>query len=184
MLPSVQHCLAHLESQPDTAAIPAKRLTHCSRLFLAELRQAILDGERRQELTRPLILAELHRFVQEYHQPSLRRVINASGIIIHTNLGRSLLPPELGPLLAETASAYSNLELNLKTGKRGSRYSHVEALLCELTGAEPAFPPATTYALVDGIFMHALVAYVHGDETALDDLSAQVNSLLPTLFKA
>lgn len=138
LLPSVQHCLAYLESEPDTALIPARRLTHCSRLFLEELRQAVLGGERRQALTRPLILAELHRFVQEYHQPSLRRVLNASGIIIHTNLGRSLLPPELGPLLAETASAYSNLELNLKTGKRGSRYSHVEALLCELTGAEAA----------------------------------------------
>ncbi len=55
---------------------------------------------------------------------------------------------------------------------------------CELTGAEPTFSPATTYALVDGIFMHALVAYVHGDETALNDLSAQVFSLLPSLFEA
>ncbi len=137
-LPSVQHCLAHLESRPDTAAIPARRLTHCSRLFLSELREAILNGERRHEITRPLVLAELHRFVQEYHRPSLRRVINATGIIIHTNLGRSLLPPELGSLLGTTACSYSNLELNLKTGKRGSRYSHVEALLCELTGAEAA----------------------------------------------
>ena len=138
LLPSVQHCLAYLESQPDTAAIPARRLTHCCRLFLDELRQAFLSGERRQELVRPLVLAELHRFIQEYHQPSLRRVLNATGVIIHTNLGRSLLPPELGALLTTMASAYSNLELNLKTGKRGSRYSHVEALLCELTGAEAA----------------------------------------------
>ena len=138
MLPSVQLCLTHLENQPDTAVISGKRLLHCCRVFLSELRQAILSGERAGELTRPLILAELHRFVQDYHQPSLRRVINATGVIIHTNLGRSLLPPELGELLSTTASSYSNLELNLKTGKRGSRHSHVEALLCELTGAEAA----------------------------------------------
>ncbi|NLZ17609.1 MAG: L-seryl-tRNA(Sec) selenium transferase [Desulfobulbaceae bacterium] len=138
MLPSVQHCLAHLEKQPDTAAISGKRLLHCCRVFLSELRQAILSGERAGELTRPLVLAELHHFVQDYHRPSLRRVINATGVIIHTNLGRSLLPPELGELLSTTASSYSNLELNLKTGKRGSRYNHVEALLCELTGAEAA----------------------------------------------
>lgn len=138
MLPSVQHCQTHLEKQPDTAAIPARRLVHCCRVFLSELREAILSGERSPELTRPMVLAELHRFVQDYHQPSLKRVINATGVIIHTNLGRSLLPPELGPLLSTTASSYSNLELNLKTGKRGSRYSHVENLLCELTGAEAA----------------------------------------------
>ena len=138
VLPSVQHCQTHLEKQPDTAAIPARRLVHCCRVFLSELREAILSGERSPELTRPMVLAELHRFVQDYHQPSLKRVINATGVIIHTNLGRSLLPPELGPLLSTTASSYSNLELNLKTGKRGSRYSHVENLLCELTGAEAA----------------------------------------------
>ena len=109
VLPSVQHCQTHLEKQPDTAAIPARRLVHCCRVFLSELREAILSGERSPELTRPMVLAELHRFVQDYHQPSLKRVINATGVIIHTNLGRSLLPPELGPLLSTTASGYSNL---------------------------------------------------------------------------
>jgi len=138
ILPSVQHCLIYLEQQPDTAAIPGKRLTYCCRLFLSELRQALLAGERRGELSRQLVLRELHRFVQNYHQPSLRRVINGTGIIVHTNLGRSLLPPELVSVLSEAATAYSNLELNLNTGKRGSRYTHVEALLCELTGAEAA----------------------------------------------
>ena len=60
VLPSVQHCQTHLEKQPDTAAIPARRLVHCCRVFLSELREAILSGERSPELTRPMVLAELH----------------------------------------------------------------------------------------------------------------------------
>lgn len=137
-LPSVQLCLRHLAGQPDTADIPARRLVHCCRHFLAELRQALCAGTRREVPSRQLVLAELHRFVQRYHQPSLRRVINATGVIIHTNLGRSLLPPELATILGDIATGYSNLEYDLQSGRRGSRYSHVEALLCELTGAEAA----------------------------------------------
>lgn len=137
-LPSVQLCLRHLADQPDTAGIPARRLVHCCRHFLADLRQALSTGTRQEVPSRQLVLAELHRFVQRYHRPSLRRVINGTGVIIHTNLGRSLLPPELVAILGETATAYSNLEYDLQSGRRGSRYSHVEALLCELTGAEAA----------------------------------------------
>ena len=65
-------------------------------------------------------------------------MINGTGVIVHTNLGRSLLPDSALNNIVGAASHYSNLELNLATGKRGSRYSHVEDLLCELTGAEGA----------------------------------------------
>ncbi|TGU74917.1 L-seryl-tRNA(Sec) selenium transferase [Geomonas terrae] len=71
-------------------------------------------------------------------RPSLRRVINGSGIVIHTNLGRSILPEAARDALNTIAFSYSNLEFDLDQGVRGSRYSHVEALLCELTGAEAA----------------------------------------------
>ncbi len=71
-------------------------------------------------------------------RPSLRRVINGSGIVIHTNLGRSILPEAARDALNTIAFSYSNLEFDLDEGVRGSRYSHVEALLCELTGAEAA----------------------------------------------
>jgi len=70
--------------------------------------------------------------------PNLRKVINTTGIIIHTNLGRSPLARQALEAIAQVAEGYSNLELDLDTGKRGSRYSHVEALVCELTGAEAA----------------------------------------------
>ena len=71
-------------------------------------------------------------------QPSLRPVINATGIIIHTNLGRARLAPEALQAMHDVGAHPSNLELNLQSGKRGSRYDHAEALICELTGAEAA----------------------------------------------
>jgi L-seryl-tRNA(Ser) seleniumtransferase len=70
--------------------------------------------------------------------PSLRRAINATGVIVHTNLGRAPLPAAARDAVAAAAEGYSNLELDLTTGARGSRHAHVEALLCELTGAEAA----------------------------------------------
>ncbi len=70
--------------------------------------------------------------------PSLRRVINASGIIIHTNLGRAPLAPEALQAIQAAGADYSNLELSLDGGTRGSRQDHVQALICRLTGAEAA----------------------------------------------
>lgn len=72
---------------------------------------------------------------EEYH---FRRVINATGVVIHTNLGRSLLAPVVMEHLARVAGSYSNLEYDLDAGGRGIRYVHVQRLLCELTGAEDA----------------------------------------------
>lgn len=68
----------------------------------------------------------------------LRRVINGTGIVVHTNLGRSSLADRVKDQLIETAMHYSTLEFDTTNGKRGSRYDHVESLLCELTGAEAA----------------------------------------------
>ncbi len=71
-------------------------------------------------------------------RPSLRRVLNATGVILHTNLGRAPLSGAARRAVARAAAGYSNLELDLATGERGSRHEHVAALLCELTGAEAA----------------------------------------------
>jgi L-seryl-tRNA(Ser) seleniumtransferase len=70
--------------------------------------------------------------------PSLRRVLNATGVIVHTNLGRAPLARAARGAVAQAARGYSNLELDLVSGTRGSRHDHVERLLCELTGAEAA----------------------------------------------
>ncbi|WP_462335617.1 L-seryl-tRNA(Sec) selenium transferase [Fusobacterium varium] len=69
---------------------------------------------------------------------NLRRIINGTGTIIHTNLGRSILNEKITEDLGEILLNYSNLEYDLETGSRGSRYSHIEKLICEITGAEGA----------------------------------------------
>jgi L-seryl-tRNA(Ser) seleniumtransferase len=71
-------------------------------------------------------------------RPSLRRVVNATGVIVHTNLGRAPLSDAARAAVLRAATGYSNLELDLGEGRRGSRHEHVEALLRELTGAEAA----------------------------------------------
>ncbi|MBN1217627.1 MAG: L-seryl-tRNA(Sec) selenium transferase [Anaerolineae bacterium] len=71
-------------------------------------------------------------------RPSLQPVINATGVIIHTNLGRALLSQRAQTAMQQVASAYSNLEYDLEVGVRGSRYVHAASLLCRLTGAEAA----------------------------------------------
>lgn len=71
-------------------------------------------------------------------QPRLRRVINATGVVLHTNLGRSPLHPSAIKHLMEVSKTYSNLEYDLELGERGDRYTHVEETLCRLSGAESA----------------------------------------------
>jgi L-seryl-tRNA(Ser) seleniumtransferase len=71
-------------------------------------------------------------------EPSLRSVINASGVIIHTNLGRAPLSDKVLDAMRAAGEGYSNLEFDLEEGRRGSRYVHAETLLCHLTGAEAA----------------------------------------------
>ena len=81
-------------------------------------------------------------------RPHLRRVLNATGVVVHTNLGRAPLAAEARAAVAAVADGYSNLELDLSTGERGSRHSHVEELLKELTGAEAAMAVTNCAAAV------------------------------------
>lgn len=103
---------------------------------LAEVRQAILAGMRADIPTD----GELEKMVSEYLKERetfhLRRLINATGTVLHTNLGRSILSKAVSRHVAAVATSYSNLEYNLEAGGRGSRYSHLTLMLCRLTGAE------------------------------------------------
>jgi L-seryl-tRNA(Ser) seleniumtransferase len=84
------------------------------------------------------IAADAIRRVQERMRPSLRAIVNATGIIVHTNLGRSRLAKEALQAVVEVAGNYSTLEYDVETGERGSRHAHVERLICDVTGAEAA----------------------------------------------
>lgn len=84
------------------------------------------------------LVAEAGRRLRRLFEPSLRRVINATGIVVHTNLGRAPLPRAAAEAVARVAGGYSSLEYDLERGERGSRQAHVERLLTALTGAEAA----------------------------------------------
>ncbi|MFA5322960.1 MAG: L-seryl-tRNA(Sec) selenium transferase [Smithella sp.] len=84
------------------------------------------------------VAQEVEKSIKGLYCYSLRRVVNATGVILHTNLGRAPLCPEALQRIVEVGKAYSNLEFDLAKGERGQRYDHVSSLLCALTGAEDA----------------------------------------------
>lgn len=127
-LPSVHELAAGLDA-PHALAVSAARRA------IDEQRSALLDGAAPGEIDLPGRAREL---LEALDQRSLRAVLNATGVIVHTNLGRAPLPAAARDALTVAGRGYSNLELDLRTGERGSRHSHVEALLGELTGAEAA----------------------------------------------
>lgn len=104
---------------------------------LEHVREAILQGAL-QELSQQDIIEGVQASIIARTQRHLKRVINGVGIIVHTNLGRSNLSQKAIEAVVETAGHYSNLEYDLDAGQRGSRYSHVDSLLCELLGCEAA----------------------------------------------
>ena len=88
--------------------------------------------------TAPELAESVCRQVEQVARVEPRRVINATGVIIHTNLGRAPLSQSAGDAVAQAAQGYTNLELDLGSGRRGSRQAHLLSLLCQLTGAEAA----------------------------------------------
>jgi L-seryl-tRNA(Ser) seleniumtransferase len=107
------------------------------RSVLDEIRVEIVSG---QEIpSNAIILSRAESCLMDWTKPKLQPVINATGVILHTNLGRAPLSRAANQAMAEISSGYSNLEFNLDTGKRGSRLVHVESVLQNLTGAEASF---------------------------------------------
>lgn len=136
-IPSVTLLLEEPEFQQLAAWNSRKYLVKVIRELLEDKRKAILSGKE-PELDLPTLWRELEIRLKTKAESHLRRVINGTGVVIHTNLGRSLLAEEALEQIQTTARYYSNLEFDLEAGQRGSRYSHVEDLLIELSGAEAA----------------------------------------------
>jgi L-seryl-tRNA(Ser) seleniumtransferase len=135
-LPSVDEVLARpaVRALAERVGRPAAKAA--VRAAIAEARIRLQTGEE------PAVAAVSDDRVLELGAseaaPRLRPVINATGVVLHTNLGRAPLHPEAVRRVSEVASGYSNLELDLSTGRRGHRSAHLEPLLCELFGAEAA----------------------------------------------
>ncbi len=116
---------------------PKALYTKVARRVAEKLREEVLAGKR-TDLTKSEVVDGLLEEFRKEASPNLKKVINATGVVVHTNLGRSPLAPEVLEHIVSIAKGYSNLEYRLEEGKRGSRYEHVRELLKELTGAEEA----------------------------------------------
>lgn len=139
-LPGVDRILDLGKTEPAIQNIPQGVVTRCIRQVIDELRTGILENTVSPESvpSDPEILNLVKERIATAIAPKLRRVVNATGVIVHTNLGRSLLAETALENLNTIGGRYSNLEFDLSEGKRGSRYSAVEDIICEITGAEAA----------------------------------------------
>src|SRR5713101_4058390 len=136
LLPSVDEILQSATGQRLIIQYSRTMTLRALRATLARARADILHGAACPSFEELLTTAE--RILEQEQQPQLRSVINATGVIINTNLGRSPLSHEALQAVQQVASGYSNLEYDLEAGRRGSRHTHVTTLLRELTGAEAA----------------------------------------------
>jgi L-seryl-tRNA(Ser) seleniumtransferase len=142
-IPNVDHILSKPEMVHLTNRFPRSIILEAVRRGLNYLRKTIITAPDPAKLDEAIFSFErlLPQFMAEIESqltPSLRRVVNATGVVIHTNLGRSLLHEGAIEHIAGVSRHYSNLEFDLAEGTRGSRYVHVEEILCRLTGAEAA----------------------------------------------
>jgi L-seryl-tRNA(Ser) seleniumtransferase len=142
-IPSVDEILNRVETKNLFQKFPRCMIVKAIQLLLAEKRRAFLsiqDGARSLlEFDSDVMPLQVEAKLEEMQLPSLRRVINATGIVVHTNLGRAPLAEEAIKRVTEVARHYSNLEFDIASGTRGSRYAHVIDILAKLTQTKAAF---------------------------------------------
>ena len=136
-LPQIEELLHHQAMQALMAVLPRELVVDMARKAVEEARTSILDAEAAAPELDELAASAL-RHALSLEKPSLRRVVNASGVIVHTNLGRSVLAEGAVRAVEEVARGYSTLEYDVSRMARGSRQSHYERMVCALTGAKAA----------------------------------------------
>lgn len=136
-LPSVNEVIVALSTLIGAETVPHDLLADLIRLELEQRRRAVLAGNE-PDLSVESVAADALQRVRAQSAPSLTRVVNATGVVIHTNLGRSALAHEAVQAVLDIAEGYSTLEYDAAHMARGSRHVHCEQLLCTLTGAEAA----------------------------------------------
>ena len=140
-LPGVDRMLELAKTDAFFQDVPVSVVTKSARMVIESLRTAILensDDMSEQGLSDISVVERIRKSVSDAMTLNLFRTINATGVVVHTNLGRSLLADEAIANLQIIAGRYSNLEFDISAGKRGSRYRAVEDILCEITGAQAA----------------------------------------------
>jgi L-seryl-tRNA(Ser) seleniumtransferase len=135
-IPKVDDILKSAEWLRSAKGFPQETAKDALRQVLDGLRQGIREGKIASIPALGEIVSAAASRASELVRPGLHRVINGTGVIIHTNLGRSLLAPSAINALTSIASQYSNLEYDLVQGRRGDRYEHCSSILQRLTGAE------------------------------------------------
>ncbi len=142
-IPSVDEILSRKEILELLKVYPRNVVVDSIRMGLKRVREEILKIDDPSSLDESIISPEslssiFQREIELQVKPTLRRVINATGVVIHTNLGRAPLHNSAISHMIEVSRTYSNLEYNLELGERGDRHTHVEHILCRLSGAESA----------------------------------------------
>ncbi len=135
-LPGVDRILECIQVEQEYADTPKSVLVDAIRFVIEKKRSDILQTRLSDDLTIDQLMSDIRQKIATIMKPNLRRTINATGVVVHTNLGRSLLAREAIEQVLEIASNYSNLEFDIEKGRRGLRYSAVENILCEISGAE------------------------------------------------
>ena len=135
-LPSLDRLLEQPELSDAIARFGRTGVRDAGRRQLERARTEISAGQAAPDL--PALISALLADLEHRLAPTLYPAINATGVVVHTNLGRAPLSAAAQQAMRAVAEGYSNLEYDLEAGRRGSRYIHAERLLCELTGAEAA----------------------------------------------
>jgi L-seryl-tRNA(Ser) seleniumtransferase len=142
VLPSIDHLLNLLETKKLIDEFSRELVKSFFQEELNSLRRELVDSGKSLSLTRDkwshILLDRVQFALSQQFAPSIRPVINATGVILHTGLGRAILPDAAQENVRQIMKGYCNLELNLEDGNRGERTDHVEQLLCRLSGAEAA----------------------------------------------
>ncbi len=137
-LPQIGRLLEHEDARAPIASTSRPAMTDALRRALGEARDALRRGTTTVVPSAPALIRRAAETLDEGERPGLRAVINATGIVLHTNLGRAPMAPEAVDAAAAAAGCYANLEFDLASGGRGERLGAVEGLVREVTGAEAA----------------------------------------------
>ncbi|HXX80118.1 MAG TPA: L-seryl-tRNA(Sec) selenium transferase [Thermodesulfovibrionales bacterium] len=137
-LPSVDEALKSEYGREWLRKYPRRYVLDAIREAIALRRKEILEGTAK-EVSLESMTAGISLNIQRLATPGLRPLINATGIVVHTNLGRSVLSERIMEKVSSVATGYSTLEYDLASGKRGKRHTHIKRLLREITGAEDGF---------------------------------------------